>query len=209
AQIQCEIDAECPKTPKLSCAVPTGWTPGAGMPLPDTLGAPAGESAAAAEGEKKQGVVKMCVDESGRAPLVDLAPHLTRGRRIIEEVGCFGCHPIEGYDGLPKVGPDLRHVKDKLDPAWMSAWIRFPKGLRKATRMPNFFPEQPESAAEKKRVAEEYPKSALPYPPDPEKPETWPVERQIAAVISFLFDSSAPYEAKVAKVPATGNAERG
>src|SRR5262249_50847891 len=197
AQLPCEIDAECPKG--LSCAAPTAWTPGAGMALPDTLPPPEGEKA------EKKDQAKLCVDGDGRAPLYDLAPHLSRGRRIIEETGCFGCHPIEGYEGLPKVGPDLRHARDKLDPAWMSQWIKFPKGIRPATRMPNFFPEP--------LHPDEYPKTAMPAgldrSQDPEHPERWKPEQQIPALVSFLLESSTPYEAKVQKLPVPGNAERG
>src|SRR5207249_2492078 len=143
------------------------------------------------------------------APLVDLAPHLSRGRRIIEEVGCFGCHPIEGYEGLPKVGPDLRHARSKLDPGWLSEWIKWPKGIRPTTRMPNFFPEQLVAAGVD---ADKYPPRAMPEYADrgqlPENPERWQPDRQIAAIVSFLYASSTPYEMPKS-LPVAGNPEKG
>ena len=38
-----------------------------------------------------------------------------------------------------KVGPSLRYVDRKLDPAFMYDWIRQPKNFRPSTRMPQFF----------------------------------------------------------------------
>src|SRR5262249_16230121 len=93
-------------------------------------------------GEKATEPEKYCLDpDSSRAELVDLAPHLSKGRKVVEEVGCYGCHPIEGYEQKPKPGPDLRHVRSKLNPGWMQAWITNPKAIHQFTRMPNFFPE--------------------------------------------------------------------
>jgi cbb3-type cytochrome oxidase cytochrome c subunit len=200
-------DPECPG--ELTCAVPTAWTPGAGMPLPETL-PPAADAKAGKDGEKTgetKEQPKYCVDGEGRAPLVDLAPHLSRGRRIIEEVGCFGCHPIEGYEGMGKVGPDLRHAADKLDPTWMATWIKWPKGIRPTTRMPNFFPEV--------LHPDEYLKTAKPQyqerskDPEGKQPEHWQPDLQVAALISFLYKASTPYQAKVQRLPVAGNPERG
>lgn len=36
------------------------------------------------------------------------APKLFEGYELIKEYGCFGCHPINGYDGTRPIGPDLR-----------------------------------------------------------------------------------------------------
>ncbi len=37
------------------------------------------------------------------------APKLIEGFRLIQQVGCFGCHEINGFDGPNKrIGPDLR-----------------------------------------------------------------------------------------------------
>ena len=70
-----------------------------------------------------------------------------RGQRIFEQVGCTGCHLVEGYDDIPKVGPSLRRVRAKVDPGWMVQWILNPRAFRPHTRMPHFFFEEDEALA--------------------------------------------------------------
>ncbi len=188
--LACEINAECPTgggLPKLKCAVPTaaGFAPPA-----DAKDAP-----------------KYCINDEGRPELVDLAPQQTRGRKIIEEAGCFGCHPMEGYD-RPKPAPDLRHVADKLNPDWMAAWIRNPQALRPNTRMPNFFPED-------HAAPNEYPEKARPDSrEDADQLQAggelhkWNRDRQIAAMVSFLLKQSTPYPMAMGKT-AAGDVKRG
>ncbi len=69
---------------------------------------------------------------------VDLAPTLTKGIAMFELLGCHGCHPAEGFRGLPKVGPELTRIANKVEPAWMIQWIQNPKSYLRHTRMPNF-----------------------------------------------------------------------
>lgn len=70
-----------------------------------------------------------------------------RGQRIFEQVGCTGCHLVEGYDDIPKVGPSLRKVRAKLDPGWMVQWILDPRAFRPHTRMPHFYFKEDEALA--------------------------------------------------------------
>ena len=56
-----------------------------------------------------------------------------RGQQIFEQVGCTGCHLVEGYADIPKVGPSLRKLQAKLDPAWMVKWIENPREFRPFT----------------------------------------------------------------------------
>src|SRR5262249_46921847 len=137
------------------------------------------------------------------AEMVNLAPSLSKGRKIIEEVACYGCHPIEGYEKKPKAGPDLRHARSKLNPGWMVEWIRNPKAVHKNTRMPNFFPEQ--------LKPEDYPKTAMPVRDDksknPSEPWKWTIEQQTGALTSFLLSQSTPFETQ--KLPGGGDAKHG
>jgi len=66
------------------------------------------------------------------------AKNLAAGEFLFEQLGCHGCHLVEGYDGLPRVGPTLRRVSAKVDPQWMVNWIRDPYAFRPRTRMPHF-----------------------------------------------------------------------
>jgi mono/diheme cytochrome c family protein len=200
SQIRCESDTECPsvgekgKQTKLKCDVPS-------QPLNPSDTSVAMLSVWPPKGEE----TKYCVNpENNVAELVDLSPHLTRGRRIIEEVGCYGCHPIEGYEKKPKPAPDLRHAKDKLTPGWIVEWIKNPKAFHPKTRMPNFFPEE--------LAPGEYPKTALPTREDksknPAEPWKWTVEQQTTALTSFLLAQSTPYT-MADKLPLAGDAARG
>lgn len=67
-----------------------------------------------------------------------------RGERLFVELGCHGCHLAEGYETLakeddkPVIGPSLRRIGAKVDPAWLVRWIQNPHEFRPRTRMPNF-----------------------------------------------------------------------
>ncbi|MBI4971950.1 MAG: c-type cytochrome [Candidatus Omnitrophica bacterium] len=67
------------------------------------------------------------------------APKWNQGRKIVEQMGCWGCHKIHGIEGIRKVGPDLTNIRGKVDPAWVFKWIKEPKSFRPDTNMPQFF----------------------------------------------------------------------
>jgi cytochrome c2 len=78
---------------------------------------------------------------------VNGAPLLTRGKKLFVEVGCWGCHPTEGYNDLPKRGPTLTSLVSKTTPGWLQTWISHPRGWRPFTRMPNFWPGAVDAAS--------------------------------------------------------------
>jgi cytochrome c2 len=206
AHLRCETDVECPtvgeKKVKLKCDVPAAPLNPSDTSIPLLSKWPPEPK----PGEKVAEPEKYCVNpENNLAELVDLAPTLSKGRKVIEEVGCYGCHPIEGYEQKPKPGPDLRHVRAKLNPGWMQAWITNPRALHQFTRMPNFFPEAAHPD-DYKTVP-----SAVPVREDksknPNEPQKWLVEQQTAALATFLLAQSTPFE--TAKLPVAGDAERG
>jgi len=67
---------------------------------------------------------------------LDLAPVYTQGKHIFLNYGCINCHKIQGLEWAPKIGPDLRKIKDKVYPEWMFAWIKQPTSYLPETRMP-------------------------------------------------------------------------
>ncbi|MDE0638327.1 MAG: c-type cytochrome [Candidatus Poribacteria bacterium] len=91
------------------------------------------------------GVMKLDfgVDPETNAPK-DFAPNLTKGMALFEDLGCHGCHAVEGYsalDKIQKVGPSLEKVGSKVkDIAWLENWIKKPEAYLPNTTMPNFFP---------------------------------------------------------------------
>ncbi len=83
------------------------------------------------------------VDTDTDAP-VDYAPNLTKGLAVFEDLGCHGCHAVEGYsaiENIAKVGPSLAKVGSKVkDTAWLENWIKKPEAYLPNAIMPNFFP---------------------------------------------------------------------
>ena len=69
------------------------------------------------------------------------APRLDAGMRVIESLGCWGCHRIRGLEAqhLPKVGPSLEKVAGKVTEDWAIRWIANPALFRANTKMPRFF----------------------------------------------------------------------
>lgn len=97
------------------------------------------------------------------------APKAYEGWTLISQMGCFGCHEINGYEGkrrigpdirlepseeeaakyaadqnlipgtMRKVGPSLKHIAQKTTAEWISFWTKEPKRFRPTTRMPQFF----------------------------------------------------------------------
>ena len=63
---------------------------------------------------------------------------------LFEDLGCHGCHAVEGYsaiENIAKVGPSLAKVGSKVeDVAWLESWIKKPEAYLPNATMPNFFP---------------------------------------------------------------------
>lgn len=69
------------------------------------------------------------------------APKLDAGMKLVEDLGCWGCHRIEGLEkqGLPRVGPSLEKVASKVSRDWTTRWVMKPDAFRASTKMPQFF----------------------------------------------------------------------
>jgi mono/diheme cytochrome c family protein len=64
---------------------------------------------------------------------------IARGEKLFVQLGCHGCHLVEGYGELDKVGPYLRRIAAKAEPGWLARWIENPREFRSQTKMPDFF----------------------------------------------------------------------
>jgi mono/diheme cytochrome c family protein len=69
------------------------------------------------------------------------APKLDAGMKLVEDLGCWGCHRIEGLEKqrLPRVGPSLEKVASKVSRDWTTRWVMKPDSFRPSTKMPQFF----------------------------------------------------------------------
>lgn len=70
---------------------------------------------------------------------VDKAEKIALGEQLFEQVGCVGCHLVDGYGDLPPVGPYLRRIAAKVDADWLVDWVEQPHRFRPNTKMPNFY----------------------------------------------------------------------
>ncbi|HTR01582.1 MAG TPA: c-type cytochrome [Thermoanaerobaculia bacterium] len=130
------------------------------------------------------------------------APTLDAGMRVVESLGCWGCHRIEGLEkqGLPKVGPSLEKVGSKLARDWTTRWVMNPPSFRANTRMPNFF------------YLENFVNVSGPTPPtaaQKKMDEDGRIENDtmVNAIVAYLYDRAKP--AEVPPVPGKGDATRG
>lgn len=131
---------------------------------------------------------------------VNRAPLLTRGKKLFVEVGCWGCHPTEGYNDLPRRGPTLTSLVSKTTPGWLQTWISYPRGWRPHTRMPNFWPGAVDPSSVP-RVGQEGPEQTR------ARHEKLRAE-EVSQIAAYLWISSEP--AKLPPRPAhPGSAEKG
>jgi len=73
-------------------------------------------------------------DSTARAGLDD-TDAVTRGEQKLTDLGCLGCHRVDGKD--EGFGPDLSRVAEKAGPEWLYAWISDPAKYWPETNMPN------------------------------------------------------------------------
>ncbi|MGE5278595.1 MAG: c-type cytochrome [Acidobacteriota bacterium] len=120
------------------------------------------------------------------------APTLDAGLKMVETLGCWGCHRIEGLEkqGLPRVGPSLEKVASKVSREWATRWVMNPASFRANTRMPTFFylenfvnvsgPRKPTAAQERMNAQGRVENDVM-----------------VNAIVAYLYD-----KAKSAEVPA-------
>ena len=75
------------------------------------------------------------------------ADEIARGEYLFEQLGCHGCHLVEGYGELGKIGPNLHRIGAKLDPGWLVRWVENPHDFRPRTKMPNFLFDRRQATA--------------------------------------------------------------
>jgi mono/diheme cytochrome c family protein len=130
------------------------------------------------------------------------APKLDAGLRLVENLGCWGCHRIEGLEkqSLPRVGPSLEKVAAKVTKEWATRWVMDPASFRPSTKMPNFFylenfvnvsgPHKPTVAQQKMNAQGRIENDAM-----------------VNSIVAYLFEKS--HAASVAPAAGRGDAARG
>lgn len=57
------------------------------------------------------------------------APRLNRGRQLLSEYGCVGCHRLEDIERPAMLGPDLTDIGNKVSREWIYKWLKEPRTL--------------------------------------------------------------------------------
>src|SRR5207248_10821697 len=75
-------------------------------------------------------------------------------------------------------GPRLNDISAKVKPEWLLTWIRYPRGFRGKTSMPNLWPQPLDPA------------SKVPYQPGSPEHDKWKQDRsdETVAIASFLYE---------------------
>jgi mono/diheme cytochrome c family protein len=130
------------------------------------------------------------------------APRLDAAMRMVESLGCWGCHRIEGLEKqkLPRVGPSLEKVGAKVTKEWATRWVMNPAAFRANTKMPSFFYQENfiNVSGEKKPT-----KAQL----DMNVRGKLENDAMVNSIVAYLFERSRP--ADVSAAPVGGDAARG
>jgi mono/diheme cytochrome c family protein len=63
---------------------------------------------------------------------------LTRGRLLIKDKGCTGCHDINDFFEEEARGPDLSGMGNKVRVGWLYHWLKKPRNYLENSRMPTY-----------------------------------------------------------------------
>src|SRR6266849_5788643 len=56
-------------------------------------------------------------------------PQLTRGRELLAELNCQGCHRLPGIERPAMFGPDLTNIGTKVRREWIYKWLKEPRTI--------------------------------------------------------------------------------
>lgn len=115
------------------------------------------------------------------------AAKINEGRFLFKTVGCINCHLVEELEGARRVGPELRHVGEKLTRGFMHNWIWFPKDYRPSTWMPHYFQQENNDAGSETGGGDR----------DPELR----TRTEVVALTEYLLASSKGYTEQVPELP--------
>jgi mono/diheme cytochrome c family protein len=60
-------------------------------------------------------------------------PRLNRGRQLLAQFNCVGCHRLAGIDPPTMLGPDLTNIGTKTSREWIYKWLKEPRTIVDAT----------------------------------------------------------------------------
>jgi len=105
---------------------------------------------------KKGNVESSCLKCHDDPEEIPEAQTLLAGHTLFLQRGCYSCHSIDKppYQNLPKQGPTLEHLAEKLTPEFIVRWLADPWSFRKDSKMPRlFYLENSDTEADKDKDA--------------------------------------------------------
>jgi mono/diheme cytochrome c family protein len=114
-------------------------------------------------------------------------PRLTRGRQLLAELNCQGCHRLPGIERPTMLGPDLTNIGTKVSREWIYKWLKEPRTTvdkdgnvtvngyetEEEPRMPKFRLTETELKALTAYLAAQHPRPIAPYKFDARVVATW------------------------------------
>lgn len=66
------------------------------------------------------------------------ATPLATGAELVRRYACYGCHVVPGFEALPRPGPPLGKIGEKVNYSFLVQWIQSPRSIVADARMPDF-----------------------------------------------------------------------
>lgn len=128
-------------------------------------------------------------------------PQLNRGRQLLAELNCSGCHRLQGIERPVMVGPDLTNVGTKVSREWIYKWLKEPRTITDADgnvtvngveteeepRMPKFALTEPELRALSAYLSVQRAKPIEPVKFDPRIVAVWSKKPDLVAQGELRF----------------------
>jgi mono/diheme cytochrome c family protein len=73
---------------------------------------------------------------------VDDGEAVARGRLLVQEMNCFGCHNAKSDSMVGRRGPDLTYIGSRTTRAWLYQWLKSPQHFRSNAAMPVLLSEE-------------------------------------------------------------------
>jgi cytochrome c551/c552 len=107
-------------------------------------------------------------------------PTYSEGRALFRKLNCTGCHILDNFPWDRGAGPGLDDITAKVSPEWLLTWVRYPRGWRAKTRMPNLWPKPLDPASKR------------PFLPGSPEYQQWEeqMREQTVAVAAYLIERS-------------------
>jgi mono/diheme cytochrome c family protein len=128
-------------------------------------------------------------------------PQLTRGRQLLVELNCQGCHKLPGIERPAMLGPDLTSVGTKVSREWIYKWLKEPRTIvdkdgnavvngyetEEEPRMPKFRLDETQLRALSAYLSVQRAHPLTPYKFDPRVVAAWSKNPELVSQGEVLF----------------------